>query len=59
MKIPWLNVKIPWLLQNVSLPRRTYGTIRLSRCAAGNKKTGGFVTETFRVSITNPRGFFY
>ena len=26
MKIPWLNVKIPWLLQNVSLPRRrTYG----------------------------------
>ena len=38
MKIPWLNVKIPWLLTKVSLRRRrrrTYGTIRLSRCAAG------------------------
>ena len=35
----WLNVKIPWLLTKVSLwrrrRRRTYGTIRLSRCAAG------------------------
>ena len=35
------NVKIPWLLTKVSLwrrrRRRTYGTIRLSRCAAGKK----------------------
>ena len=37
------NVKIPWLLTKVSLwrrrrrrRRRTYGLIRLSRCAAGN-----------------------
>ena len=34
------NVKMPWLLTKVSLwrrrrRRRTYGTIRLSRCAAG------------------------
>ena len=34
------NVKIPWLVTKVSLwrrrrRRRTYGTIRLSRCAAG------------------------
>ena len=39
----WLNVKIPWLLTKVSLwrrrrrRRRTYGTIRLSHCAAGKK----------------------
>ena len=34
------NVKIPWLVTKVSLwrRRRTYGTIRLSRCAAGKKK---------------------
>ena len=36
------NVKIPWLVTKVSLRRRrrrrrTYGTIRLSRCAAGKK----------------------
>ena len=28
-------MKIPWLVTKVSLWRRTYGTIRLSRCAAG------------------------
>ena len=32
------NGKIPWLVTKVSLwRRRTYGTIRLSRCAAGKK----------------------
>ena len=30
-------MKISCLVQNVSLRRRTYGTIRLSRCAAGKK----------------------
>ena len=31
-------MKIPWLVTKVSLRRRrTYGTIRLSRCAAGKK----------------------
>ena len=33
------NVKIPWLLTKVSLwRRRAYGTIRLSRCAAGKNR---------------------
>ena len=37
------NVKIPWLVTKVSLwrrrrRRRTYGTIRLSRCAAGKNR---------------------
>ena len=31
-------MKISCLVQNVSLWRRTYGTIRLSCCAAGNKR---------------------
>ena len=35
------NVKIPWLVTKVSLwRRRTYGTIRLSRCAAGKNEGG-------------------
>ena len=31
-------MKIPWLVTKVILRRRTYGTIRLSRCAAGKKE---------------------
>ena len=45
------NVKIPWLLTKVSLRRRrrrrrTYGTIRLSRCAAG-KNSPALMTIPF------------
>ena len=46
-------MKISCLVQNVSLRRRTYGTIRLSRCAAG-KKVDYFVCR--RRKIANEKG---
>ena len=53
-------MKILWLLQNVSLPRRTYGTIRLSRCAAGKKQgfIGFWQTLKRPLSLSSNQAYF-
>ena len=44
-------MKIPWPVTKVILRRRTYGTIRLSRCAAGKKSGLRWAVEEFQWTI--------
>ena len=54
------NVKIPWLVTNVILWRRTtYGTIRLSRCAAGKNNWFAWNLDGKSVSLCQWKTFLF